>query len=142
MKGKFLADQKKSGRGWLWLLLLLLGAAAAALAAWKLFPAEGEKTPDAGQTVHQTQQPGETDDGSTEPPTVPTTQAPTEPADPVGERARELLTEMTLEEKIYQMFIVTPEQLTGAGTVTQTGKPARLRSKSIRWAASFIFPRI
>ena len=29
-----------------------------------------------------------------------------------------LLSEMTLEEKVYQMFIVTPEQLTGASKVT------------------------
>ena len=32
-----------------------------------------------------------------------------------------LLSEMTLEEKVYQMFIVTPEQLTGASKVTATG---------------------
>lgn len=128
MKGKFLAPPKKRKRrrsGCLWALLLLLGAAAAALAVWQLFPAEGEKTPDAGQTVHRPVQPGQTDGGPSEHPTVPTTQAPTEPADPVGDRARELLAEMTLEEKIYQMFIVTPEQLTGYGTVTQTGEASR-----------------
>lgn len=32
-----------------------------------------------------------------------------------------LLSEMTLEEKVYQMFIVTPEQLTGASKVTVAG---------------------
>lgn len=32
-----------------------------------------------------------------------------------------LLSEMTLEEKVYQMFIVTPEQLTGASKVTAAG---------------------
>ncbi len=36
-------------------------------------------------------------------------------------RAREILASMTLEEQVYQMFIVTPETLTGASTVTQAG---------------------
>ena len=113
MKGKFLAPPKKRKRrrsGCLWALLLLLGAAAAALAAWQLFPAEGEKTPDAGQTVHRPVQPGQTDGGPSEHPTVPTTQAPTEPADPVGDRARELLAEMTLEE-IGDRFGLTRERV-------------------------------
>ncbi|MBR7083909.1 MAG: glycoside hydrolase family 3 [Oscillospiraceae bacterium] len=35
--------------------------------------------------------------------------------------AWDILNQMTLEQKIYQMFIVTPEMLTGAGTVTQAG---------------------
>lgn len=35
--------------------------------------------------------------------------------------AKVLLNEMTLEERIYQMFIVTPEQLTGVDKVTQSG---------------------
>jgi len=35
--------------------------------------------------------------------------------------AQDILNQMTLEQKIYQMFIVTPELLTGAGTVTQAG---------------------
>lgn len=35
--------------------------------------------------------------------------------------AEQLLSQMTLDEKIYQLFMVTPEQLTGASQVTQTG---------------------
>lgn len=42
--------------------------------------------------------------------------------DSVGSKAKELLSSMTLEEKIYQLFIVTQEQLTGMGTVTQSGE--------------------
>jgi beta-N-acetylhexosaminidase len=39
------------------------------------------------------------------------------------QRAEVLLAQMTLDEKIYQLFIVTPEQLTGYyGTVTQAGE--------------------
>ena len=38
-----------------------------------------------------------------------------------GGRADELLNSMTLEEKIYQMFIIRPESITGVGTVIQAG---------------------
>lgn len=38
---------------------------------------------------------------------------------------QKLLDEMTLEEKVYQMFIVTPEQLTGVSEVTASGKTTR-----------------
>ena len=40
-------------------------------------------------------------------------------------QVEKLLAEMTLEEKIYQMFIVTPEQLTGVFTVTAAGNTTR-----------------
>lgn len=39
--------------------------------------------------------------------------------------AEQLLDEMTLEERIYQMFIVTQEQLTGVATVTQSGETTK-----------------
>lgn len=37
-------------------------------------------------------------------------------------RAERILENMTLEERIYQLFIVTQEQLTGVSQVTQSGK--------------------
>lgn len=40
-----------------------------------------------------------------------------------------LLSEMTLEEKVYQMFIVTPEQLTGASKVTAAGNLTKQKLK-------------
>lgn len=44
------------------------------------------------------------------------------PPDPAESDVGELLEDMTLEEKIYQLFIVTPEQLTSSsGTVTWAG---------------------
>lgn len=55
-------------------------------------------------------------EATTEPPTTepPTTEPPTE--------AQVVLdVDMTLEEKIYQMFIVTPEALTGVGQVQSAG---------------------
>lgn len=39
--------------------------------------------------------------------------------------AQEILEQMTLEEKVYQMFIVTPEMLTGAEVVTACGERTR-----------------
>ncbi len=44
-----------------------------------------------------------------------------EAGDSIEARARELLAEMTLEEKICQLFIVTPELLTGDSPVTRAG---------------------
>lgn len=38
------------------------------------------------------------------------------------QQVEDFLSNMTLEEKIYQMFIVTPEQLTGAENVTAAGE--------------------
>ncbi|MBQ9111183.1 MAG: hypothetical protein IJY06_07445 [Oscillospiraceae bacterium] len=35
---------------------------------------------------------------------------------------QELLSSMTLEEKVWQMFIITPEQLTGVGCATRAGQ--------------------
>ena len=40
-------------------------------------------------------------------------------------RARSQLDSMTLEQKVHQMFFVTPEKLTGVDTVTQAGETTR-----------------
>lgn len=40
-------------------------------------------------------------------------------------QAEEILSSMSIEEKIYQMFIVAPEQLTGASPVTAAGEVTR-----------------
>lgn len=51
-----------------------------------------------------------------------------EPAEPVQEepseellRAQELVSDLTLEQKVYQMFFVTPESLTGVEAATRAG---------------------
>lgn len=41
-----------------------------------------------------------------------------EAGEEIGEEAEDILSGMTLEEKVYQMFIITPEQLTGVKPVT------------------------
>ncbi len=45
--------------------------------------------------------------------------------DPVTARATEILADMTLHEKICQLFIVTPEELTGVGQVIAAGESTR-----------------
>lgn len=55
--------------------------------------------------------------------TVPETTVaePTEPKDPVLERAKEMLAGMNGDEKICQLFLVTQDQLTGISGVTRSG---------------------
>ncbi|HBB71572.1 MAG TPA: hypothetical protein DCZ71_03080 [Ruminococcus sp.] len=55
----------------------------------------------------------------TEAETLPPTEAPTEPpTEPPPSKAEEQLEKMDLHQKVCQMFIVTPEQLTGYDEVT------------------------
>lgn len=45
-----------------------------------------------------------------------------EPVDPTTERALEILSGMSLRERVYQLFIVRPEQITGSSTkITEAG---------------------
>lgn len=50
---------------------------------------------------------------------------PTADDRPSEEKARELLENMTLEQKTAQLFFVTPEQLTGYAQVTAAGKASK-----------------
>ena len=45
--------------------------------------------------------------------------------DPVTARATEILADMTLHEKVCQLFIVTPEELTGVGHVYAAGESTK-----------------
>lgn len=51
--------------------------------------------------------------------------APDTDEDDVGNYAERLLEDMTLEERIYQLFIVTQEQLTGVSAATKSGETTR-----------------
>lgn len=61
----------------------------------------------------------------TEPEETEEPEEPEEPAEPEQSaeelRARELVTDLTLEQKVYQMFFVTPESLTGVDAATRAG---------------------
>lgn len=74
----------------------------------------GEKKPEA--PVEETEQPTETVAVTevVEIPDVPE-------VDPIVEQAAEIVAGMTLEDKIAQMFVITPNALTGYGSVTAAG---------------------
>lgn len=55
----------------------------------------------------------------------------TAPPVPAERSPREVLADMTLEEKVCQMFIVTPEQLTGISPMLEVGSGTR--SALMRW---------
>ena len=61
--------------------------------------------------------------------TQPTQQQTTTPkptnAETIDEKVNRIVSNMTLEEKVYQMFIVAPESLTGQGKVTQAGQTTK-----------------
>ena len=64
--------------------------------------------------------------GSAESPSEPTEQPETQPeAQPEVSAAERVLARMTLEQKVAQLFIVTPEQLTGAAQATIAGPMTR-----------------
>ncbi len=70
---------------------------------------------------------GASDENDTEAET-PQPEATTDPAaaeDPVVQQANSILASMTQEEKVYQLFMVTPEQLTGVSPVTQSGEASK-----------------
>ena len=81
-------------------------------------PPETEKTTTTTEKTTQTEKPATTTEKTTQ--TEKTTGTQPVPSS-VGEAAQLLLDGMTLEEKVYQLFIVSPEQLRGSGgTVTQS----------------------
>lgn len=49
----------------------------------------------------------------------------TDPSLEPGERAKQLMAMMTLEEKVLQLFIITPEALTGVSQVTAAGESTK-----------------
>ena len=63
----------------------------------------------------------------TEPTTTPPVVQPTTPThvETIDEKVNRIVSGMTLEEKVYQMFIVAPESLTGQGKVTQAGQTTK-----------------
>lgn len=52
-------------------------------------------------------------------------QEPQEEVDPVALMTDEVLSRMSVDEKIYQLFIATPEQLTGVDQVTRAGETTK-----------------
>lgn len=81
------------------------------------------KETDSMETAVQSSAPDETILSSAAPETEPAASE----ADAAAEKAETLLADMTLEEKIYQLFIVAPEQLTGISQVTAAGNATKAK---------------
>ncbi len=73
------------------------------------------------------------------PPVDPPSGPPSDPA-PALPAAESLLAEMTLREKVYQLFVVFPSDLTGEIVVTSAGEAAR-RSLEERPVGGLIFDK-
>lgn len=104
-------------------LALLALAAAAPLFICGLFLYRHSQIPQIPAPSVSSASPAETSSDPTAPPTEPGTQPTSVPTgqtvDPQEEKIMEIMGEMSLSDKIYQLFIVTPEQLTGENTVTE-----------------------
>lgn len=78
----------------------------------------------------QTQAPEQTDEPPTPEPEPIPPEEPKAPTPTDQELAQALLQTMELREKVYQLFFVTPESLTGTGTVTMAGETTRQALKT------------
>lgn len=127
-RGKFEKPRTKN-RHWgaiLVALVLILAAAAGVM-----YALSGRENSDLSQKATlpptQTEVPTEPPtEPPTDAPTDPPTEAPTEPpVEPEVAAAQSTLDGMTLEQKVYQMLMVTPESLTGKSPVTVAGDATR-----------------
>ncbi len=75
-----------------------------------------------GESELETEVESEIESEVTSEPEVDVESSKEEKSDPVKEKAKAVLSEMTLEERLYQLFIVAPEQLTGAKNVTKANE--------------------
>ncbi len=124
---------KRRGR-LLWKLqvgLILMGLAGISVFLWQnsLTRAELSKIREPLGEYLKSQEPGwEPEFAETEQEMEPRESKPTE-EELFEQEIEAFLEEMTLEEKIYQMFIITPEQLTGTSPVTAAGETTKNKLK-------------
>lgn len=98
------------------LVILALLVVGSVLVISKVVPKNGDE----GQTEHisPTEEAGSTEIPEISPPVVPA-------VDPVAEQAAEFVSGMTLEDKIAQMFVITPRLLTGFDGATAAGETTK-----------------
>jgi beta-N-acetylhexosaminidase len=123
-------------------LLVLLLAAECVLLVWfvkthLLSKSEDstEQTELAAEPEATPQEPSDQGDSEAIAPTEETPEVPEDSdeseatdaveADPIAARAQEILSDMSVWEKVCQMFVVSPETLAASGTVTQAGDQTR-----------------
>ena len=120
-QGRSSSAKKKAALAVLGILL----AAALCGMAWILLRGGGQGKTDTagtdqdGRQAEEEGRPAEEDDAAGE-----ETEDQT-PEEQLAARVQETLDGMTLEEKVNQLFMVTPEQLTGVGTAVQAGEATR-----------------
>ena len=120
-QGRSSSAKKKAALAVLGILL----AAALCGMAWILLRGGGQGKTDTagtdqdGRQAEEEGRPAEEDDAAGE-----ETEDQT-PEEQLAARVQETLDGMTLEEKVNQIFMVTPEQLTGVGTAVQAGEATR-----------------
>ena len=133
-----MSDRSKNtgaGRGLRTALVVLLTLIVLVVAALVVYAMRNpSEAPAVGQAEIVQSRPTETaPTGTTEPsgttqpePTTTTAEETSEPTVSAEERkAQTMLDDMTLEEKIYQLFIVTPRTLTGFTGVDTAGETTR-----------------
>lgn len=120
-QGRSSSAKKKAALAVLGILL----AAALCGTAWILLRGGGQGKTDTagtdqdGRQAEEEGRPAEEDDAAGE-----ETEDQT-PEEQLAARVQETQDGMTLEEKVNQLFMVTPEQLTGVGTAVQAGEATR-----------------
>lgn len=91
-----------------------------------LSSADGEKTEDGSSASDQMQKTEDDKTENNETAEQEMTESEEKPmTEDLGTAVQEKLAAMTLEQKVAQMFVITPEALTGAGTVVQAGEQTR-----------------
>lgn len=102
--------------------LRALAVTALALAALGLlvgcFAPAAEKPEPPTTELNDVTDPSESESAESSPAPAP---AAPKPAPTLDERAAEKTASLTLEQKVAQLFVVTPEAITGVGTATQAG---------------------
>ena len=120
-QGRHFSAKKKAALTCLGILL----AAALCAAAWILLRDTGQEKSNIVRTEQE--DPNSAAKGQTPEGQAPDDQTPENPSpqEQLEARVQETLDGMTLEEKVNQLFMVTPEQLTGVGTAVQAGEATR-----------------
>lgn len=148
MSGKRLKQDRGLPPAFLILLVLVLALTCASLllAAGSYRRGGGGAAPFPTPSPAGPASPSPTAAPTPEPEPTPTPQptpepTPTpEPAGPYAQRAQEILGRMSLHEKVCQLFIVSPEHITGAGTVTAAGDATRQALEAYP-VAGFLYDR-
>lgn len=132
----------KRNRGLHWKLFsaLLLAAVCMGVLVWRgILPKEEERraaeehpSTNMENASAKSQEKGTSKPSQQEHPEAQESEQETEPSEPelteeklLEQKVETFLEEMTLEEKICQMFILTPEQLTGVSSVTAAGETTK-----------------